>query len=899
MKYFSALFFGLAPLIVWAQVSIYDIQFTSQAGDGTYPSVYEGQTVTTGGIVTENNLLGGRFFISSSAGGPWSGLFIYDNTNSCAIGDSIVLTGQVAEYNGHTELINVVSFDVISAGNVLPDPVEISTAQYTEEPYEAVLVKMTNCLVTQTYDQYANFKINDGSGDCLIRSGLHNLEAAGFPLFVGYPFAAVTGLVWDYYGWCFLPQSINDYQSAANAFVITTPALEVVGSDVFSLPVNLSLLNQTATINSYSIALNYNADVFNYVGFNPDETLAASGTVNDNSVAGTVHITFSGSADFSHQEALINLQFNAINTGNGNLQFKSVNINGETITYTFADALTSVNVGCTVLKADTLTVIQRPLLNIPAIVKPGEQLTMECFAPPSTTNWQAQLLFHNQKVDLTITQTDYDENLDKWTLKALIPDVNVFELYDLKVSASDGLVDTAAHAVKIIDNYKTDYYFVQITDAHMPGHTFWGDNGYEDDETELADMEEVIADINLLNPEFVLFTGDLLNEGEMEDFECLRHHTKVIKLLQKFEVPVYIVPGNHDLGGWPDTPPEQGTARQEWWRFFGWRQRTVPPVEQEYYVHDYSFDYGNVHFTGLESSDNYDSYLYEIYGSMGFIPSQLTWLSNDLAAAGDKSKVLFYHYDFNNDLNLQNLGVDMALWGHIHANVDDFTHPYDIATDNVCDGTQAYRVIHVNNKELIPEYTLYVQDNGEQNLSITFDNENNGQYPHVAATITNKQDQDFNHALVKFVMPKSENGYNITNGTLQQIVPDGEVSICYVNVALKANANKQVSIETKAPEANRAMVANGGLSNGFPNPFTNKIQLNYALKSKTAVQLIVCNSAGKQIKVLTNETQPQGNYEIWWDGTNQNGEHMNNGVYFVKFLLAGKLVSSRQIILMR
>ena len=163
---------------------------------------------------------------------------------------------------------------------------------------------------------------------------------------------------------------------------------------------------------------------------------------------------------------------------------------------------------------------------------------------------------------------------------------------------------------------------------------------------------EVIKDINLIHPEFVLLTGDLINEGELEDFECLRNQTLAVKLLEKFEVPVYLVPGNHDLGGWDATPPSQGTARREWWRFFGWRQREIPPTKAEYLTHDYSFDYGNTHFTGLEAYDNYDRYMYDIYGDESFISSQITWLKNDLAEAGDKTKVLFYHYDFKHELNL-------------------------------------------------------------------------------------------------------------------------------------------------------------------------------------------------------------------------------------------------------
>ena len=45
-------------------LSIYDIQYTTNPGpNGTYPSPYEGQTVTTGGIVHGIDFNNGRFFL--------------------------------------------------------------------------------------------------------------------------------------------------------------------------------------------------------------------------------------------------------------------------------------------------------------------------------------------------------------------------------------------------------------------------------------------------------------------------------------------------------------------------------------------------------------------------------------------------------------------------------------------------------------------------------------------------------------------------------------------------------------------------------------------------------------------------------------------------------------------
>jgi len=783
MKKCLAVIFSLLPFLLFGQTSIYDIQYTT---DPSGDSPYVGQDVTTGGIVTVANFNGGRYFISSSKGGAWNGIFIYDDTYSPSVGDSIIITGEVVEYNGMTEMSNLTAYSTVSSSNPLPAATIITSSQVTDEAYEGVLVEINNCSASEGFDAFGNWKANDGSGECIIRSGIYNLDNDGFPLITGYPFASVKGIITYYYGICLLPRYKEDIQSDPDAFVLSSEDKYVVGEGSFVLPIKVALLNQSTGITNYLLNLTYDASIFTYNGFDKTESLSESGTITDNSTEGNISLSFTGSVTCDDILTLVKLKFIPIAEGDGNLQFASPTINGSEITFLSIGELSSGLTLCADPKADTITVVQRPLLNIPSIVTPGEILYIECFASDATTDWDAELIFDDISVDLSISQSDYDSDLEKWTLQAIIPSVENYELYDLKVTASGGILDNVANSVKVIDQYKDDYYFIQITDTHLIGHSFFGDSGYETDESELDDLYEVIKDINILNPEFVLLTGDLLNEGEMEDFECLRHHSKTVELLEKFEVPVYIVPGNHDLGGWDGTPPPQGTARQEWWRFFGWRQSVLPVVEEEYYVHDYSFDYGDVHYVGLESSDNYDRYMNDVYGDRGFIPSQLTWLANDLASAGSKTKVLFYHFDFNNDLDLETLGADMALWGHTHSNTDDFIHPYNIGTDNVCDGTGAYRVIRVSNGNLTPESTIYTTSVG-QNLEISFSNDNNGTYEYLEATITNNHSLAFNDGIIKFIMPKSDDGYNVTNGTLMQVIENSSNATCYVQVAIPAS----------------------------------------------------------------------------------------------------------------
>ena len=796
-RFFLLVFSIIISNLIIAQTSIYDIQYTTTAGDGTYPSLLNGNSVTTGGIVTAINYLGGRYFISSSQGGAWNGIFIYDNNYSPAIGDSILITGSVYEYQGFTEITSLTSYQVISSSNPLPSAAQISTIEVTDEAYEGVFVEVDNCDVTSTFDSYGNFWVDDGSGSCEVRPGIYNFMNESFPLVDNYSLSYVKGVIGINYGSISIqPRFAEDIQSADNAFVLATEDKIVENTNAFAYPVKIAIHNRMKNITSFSLNMQYNQSNFQYNGFDETGTLTESGTISDVSTAGNIVLNFSGDFSFEGSDTLIMLDFNAIVSGNADLSFNTSAINGSNVTYYSEGNLEYSSTECDKPIGDTLTVVQRPLLNIPSIVIPQQQMDIECFAPETTTDWNVELFYDDISVAVQVDQATYDSGLDKWTLTTTIPNVDLYELYDMRVTASESLVDTVRNAVKVIDQFKDDYYFIHITDTHLPGHTFYGESGYETDESELDDLYEVIKDINLLNPEFVLLTGDLINEGELEDFECLRNHTLAVELLEKFEVPVYIVPGNHDLGGWDATPPPQGTSRREWWRFFGWRQREIPPTQTEYLTHDYSFDYGDVHFTGLEAYDNYDSYMYDVYGDYSFISSQLTWLNNDLAAAGDKTKVLFYHYDFKGEMDLSALGVDMALWGHTHTDAEDATHPYNISTASVCDENRTFRVIRVNNGSLQAESSVHTHSSGDM-LTLTYNTVNDGSLDVVSATIQNNYDLSFNHGLVKFVMPSSEFGYDITNGRLMQVMDNGSTVVCYVEVTIPASDEITVTIQKK------------------------------------------------------------------------------------------------------
>ncbi|WP_457442936.1 ExeM/NucH family extracellular endonuclease [Roseateles sp. P5_E4] len=128
----------------------------------------DGTSVTTGGVVTK--LINNGFYLQDPDGdgdpATSDGIFVFTSTApTVAVGDKVNVSAKVQEYsvsssaasqaNPLTELSSVTNITVVSTGNPLPLPVEVSLAslasQSDMERYEGMLVHITDPLtVNQT-----------------------------------------------------------------------------------------------------------------------------------------------------------------------------------------------------------------------------------------------------------------------------------------------------------------------------------------------------------------------------------------------------------------------------------------------------------------------------------------------------------------------------------------------------------------------------------------------------------------------------------------------------------------------------------------------------------------------------------------------------------------------------
>lgn len=166
-------------------LTIYDIQFTPfEAGI----TGYAGLEVTVTGVVTMgaddfgppgSNTVPGTYYIQDGRG-PWTGVLISDPNNSPVRGDLVQITGTAGEQFSVTRIADVTSFQVLSSGNTLPEPVfqntgNVNTGADSAEAYESVLIEFHNVVVTNPFadapSNFGEFVVDDGTGEVRVDDG--------------------------------------------------------------------------------------------------------------------------------------------------------------------------------------------------------------------------------------------------------------------------------------------------------------------------------------------------------------------------------------------------------------------------------------------------------------------------------------------------------------------------------------------------------------------------------------------------------------------------------------------------------------------------------------------------------------------------------------------------------
>ena len=260
---------------------------------------------------------------------------------------------------------------------------------------------------------------------------------------------------------------------------------------------------------------------------------------------------------------------------------------------------------------------------------------------------------------------------DIYNSEVKIPSDVPEELYNLTIVT---LIDNKFYyneqprAVNVKEEITDDFNFIHVTDLHI------GDiRGFKESIKETIGSKSIkrcINEINILQPDFVIISGDVVF-GQYYPFEYQIEYKQCYEMIQMFDVPTYLAPGNHD--GYKKITCD---GFEFWEKYFG-------PLY-------YSFDYGNYHFQAINSYElpaifRFTLMFLPIAWGGGIQEEQLQWIESDLENSKDANLTFqFLHHnplwdtkkdsliglEYKNRESLLQLinqyEVDMVLAGHIH-----------------------------------------------------------------------------------------------------------------------------------------------------------------------------------------------------------------------------------------
>lgn len=338
-----------------------------------------------------------------------------------------------------------------------------------------------------------------------------------------------------------------------------------------------------------------------------------------------------------------------------------------------------------------------PLFATPAISKNGQTLTIKVDTQGKVAgSWSVKLKQTNnssitEEYNLPVEQATTGQSY--WRDSQTIYEVTVNipadvpeKLYDLEVTYTgngERITDHQPHAVKVVDQFKKDFTFLHLTDIHVGSPRNVGDPQdpasvdpalateagiwNPDPNKRWLYLQKAIKEVNLTNPDFVVLTGDLMF-GQMNPQEYIYEYEEAYKMLQKLNVPVYVVPGNHDMYAQDGTLAD---GAKYWEKYFGPQYFSFNYGPYAHFVGYNSFDWNKVDRSGTGTVS------VPTWG--GQVRSkQLDWIKADLAENAKNAQVgqirgMFSHHN--------PLWQDRNIWPQTDTQVQEYWKQYDAKHD--------------------------------------------------------------------------------------------------------------------------------------------------------------------------------------------------------------------------
>ncbi len=214
--------------------------------------------------------------------------------------------------------------------------------------------------------------------------------------------------------------------------------------------------------------------------------------------------------------------------------------------------------------------------------------------------------------------------------------------------------------------------------------------------------------------------------------------------------------------------------------------------------------------------------------------------------------------------NVNNIGTPIAdVLIDIDGQTRDATNP-DIGADEYTPGNvQVIIATAVGGGTIIPSGTVYINTGSDTTFTIT---------------------PNPNHQLDSLIVDNINHGGDSTTYTFTNVTTSHAITAYFSPMVGLSESDIQYRLITAG--------------NIHPNPFKNRIMIEYNLLKSTAMSIKIYNVLGREVRTLVNQHQTPGAYSSVWDGKDNSRISVPNGIYVCQ-LKTSNDVQHRQLILIK
>ncbi len=135
---------------------------------------------------------------------------------------------------------------------------------------------------------------------------------------------------------------------------------------------------------------------------------------------------------------------------------------------------------------------------------------------------------------------------------------------------------------------------------------------------------------------------------------------------------------------------------------------------------------------------------------------------------------------------------------------------------------------------------------------------------------------------------------NLPNGTYEY-----HMTAIYNNPLSYSASSNNVTVEVTQSTDNHDQMSPAlttKLMPAYPNPFRANSTLHYTLAEKGNVDISIYDIRGRVVKTLFQGVKDSGEYNVNWDGSDENGIPAANGVYLCRMQASGKTSTVRMVL---